>query len=186
MKSQGWATKEKLDYSAISNGPAPLEPGVYKAKILEANAQATKKNDPMLVLSVQILEDKDGNKVSSRFPVRDNFTFGKGLFRVAQLCSALDVSPPEDTGFETIEEFGRAVLDAGKGGVWVRVTTEPYTSKSGEEKLGNRIGRYLTDTQASQTTDDSAEAASSNGSNGTTTETPVRRPRLPVAETTVS
>lgn len=171
MKSNGWSQNERLDYTGVTTeGPAPLEAGLYKARITEAKPQPTKENKPMIKLTVQVFEDGEGNAIGKR-TVTDNMVLSQAaLFRVLILAKALDIEPLEETGLEAAEAFCRSVVKGAKNGVFVRLDQETYETKGGEERITNRVKRYLSPEQVAE--EASKKAAAGDGDDKPTQKRP--------------
>lgn len=166
---KGWTDNTKFNYDGVStDAPAPLEPGLYKARIASAEPHATKEGKPMIKLSVELFEDANGEALKPFRKVTDNVVLTQAaLFRVKILSEALDIEPLGGSSVEEAEDWCREIVKAAKEGVFTKVKHEKY-EKNGEEKTALRIDRYLNASKVA------AEAsAASNGASGAT----ARRPR---------
>ncbi len=173
MRATGWTTNETIDWAQAAKGPAPLPEGLYKARIASAKPQGTKsENKPMAVLELEFYQDAEGNEIKKR-KIKDFVLITQeAAFRVLQICSALEVSPPASNGTEEVEEFCRELVSAAKDGVYVRVKHETSTDKrTGEDRTDMRVARYLNPSQVSgsESTDDAPPPRRSRG-NGVSAE----------------
>jgi hypothetical protein len=174
---KGWTQNEKFNYDGVTtDAPAPLEPGLYKARITEATPQPTKEGKPMIKLTCEVFENENGDATPKR-KLTDNMVLSQAaLFRVKIIADALGIEPLADSSLESAEAFCRDIVDAAKAGVWVKVKTETYTRKGGDaenpadQRKAARVDRYLSE-------DKVAEAASTSKANGAGTATAARRPR---------
>lgn len=166
---KGWTSNNKFNYDGVStDAPAPLEPGLYKARIASAEPQATKEGKPMIKLTAELFEDADGNALKPFRKVVDNMVLTeKALFRVKILAEALDIEPIDSDAYDVVEAWCRDIVKAAKEGVFTKVKHEKY-EKNGEEKTALRIDRYLNASKVAA----EASSSSSNGAGSTT-----RRPR---------
>lgn len=166
---KGWTDNTKFNYDGVStDAPTPLEPGLYKARIVSAEPHPTKEGKPMIKLSVELFEDADGNALKPFRKITDNVVLTQAaLFRVKILSEALDIEALGDSSVEAAEEWCREIVKAAKEGVFTKVKHEKY-EKNGEEKTALRIDRYLNASKVAA----EASASAANGAGGT-----VRRPR---------
>lgn len=169
----GWTQKEKINYEGVStDAPAPLDPGLYRARITNAELQPTKKKEPMIKLTVEVFEDGEGNALKAKRKVFDNMVLSQAAaFRILILAKALEIDPLSENDTETTEEWCREIVKAAKEGVWVRIKHETYTSNDGEERTTMRVARYLNPADVKE------ENASNGKANGASEEAPTRRPR---------
>lgn len=170
---KGWTTNEKFgDWDKVTTTVAPPDPGLYRARFVSAEPQATKKAGlPALKLSLELFEDGDGNALERKRRLGDTLVLTQeAAWRIKLVCQALDISMPEDNSLESAEEFCKELITASKDGVFVRVKHRTYTAKNGEEAVAADVDRYLSDIEVSE--EGKTESASS--SNGAA---PARRPR---------
>jgi hypothetical protein len=173
MKANGWTNNDKFDYTGVTTeAPPPPEEGLYKAKITLAAPQPTKEGKPMLKLTVELFENGSGEALTPRRKITDNLVLSQAaLFRVKIVSEALDIEPLADSSLESAEQFCRDIVTASKSGVWVKVKHEPYTDKTGNERVAARIDRYMSDAKVAE----ESKASTSNGA--AAGGAPMRRPR---------
>lgn len=169
----------KFNYDGVdTKGPGPLDPGVYRAKITNAELKTSKAGNDMIVVDLEVFEDGQGNELPKRRKLTDRVVVTeKALFRVAILAEALGLANLEDDAEDTIKDWCEQVKTAGADGVWLRIAHEPYSAINDqgetETRQSMRVGRYLKTASVA----DSRTIGASSSSNGATSEAPMRRPR---------
>lgn len=173
MKQTGWTTNEKISYEGVTtDAPPPLEPGLYRARITEAKPQPTKEKKPMIKLTVEVFENDKGEALALKRKLTDNMVLTQAAaFRILILSKALGISPLEENSPDAAAAFCKEIVTAAKGGVWVRVKADEYTS-NGETKPTSRVDRYLSDEEVKE-----AAAKAAGGDDAPANGAPVRRPR---------
>jgi hypothetical protein len=165
----------KFSYEGVdTKGPAPLEPGVYRAKITNAELKTSKQGNDMIEVSLEVFEDGQGNELPKKRKLTDRVVVTeKALFRVAILAEALSIPNLEDDAEDTIKDWCEKIKEAGSDGVWMRLAHEPYQAINdqgeSETRQSMRVGRYLKTASV-------ADSRTIGASNGAATEAP-RRPR---------
>lgn len=101
--------------------PAQPQPGVYKARIVEAEPRESKKGLPTVQLTLQLLEglggatlmDPEGRPCADKIRYETISITQEAAFRVKQLCSSARIPPPESQVFGVIRDWVQTqVLDA--------------------------------------------------------------------------
>jgi hypothetical protein len=163
MSRTGWSSSEKIDWSQVSDkGPAPLDEGLYLAKLAKAEPQLSKKtNKPMIKLTVEVSATGDGEKLPKPRTIFDYCVLTQeAAFRVGNLTKALGLASLEDTGFETVSTLCKDAVGAAKSGVYVRIKHETRTDNNGEERIDMRIAKYLSEEQVKEAAEKSSDSDS--------------------------
>lgn len=136
MGYTGWKEDREIDWDKINkDAPAPLEPGIYKLEIAQAEAQASSKGDPMVRILLEAVETVEGDEVNRR-KVWDNLTFSDtAAFKAKQLFEALEIDPPGRTGFKVMKEWCKDLLGLE---IYAVLVTTTY-----EGKKNSKVQRYI-------------------------------------------
>jgi hypothetical protein len=112
--SEGWTDNETINWGDVDTAPpAPIDPGLYRATILEAEASPTSKGKPCIVLTLEVNEALEGQEIEGRSKQLkwQRIVFSAGaLFRAKQLAMAVGIEPPASTGYEAIGEWAEDLL----------------------------------------------------------------------------
>ena len=169
----GWATREALNYEGVSTeGPPPLDDGIYRVKIVEAEATTSKGGNPAIKYVVEALSAYDGSSVAGHYPkaYATNAVTAKTLFQVLRISQALGIDPPADSGYDTLCDFAEQML--GKE-CYARINQREY-----QGRVSNNLDRLMDDAKAA------SEASGGGGAPAEEPEqeaTPIRRGRRAVA-----
>lgn len=179
MKSAIWMSEEKFDYSQVTNsGPPPLEAGIYKCRVTKVDARESKgKNGeapkPFLSLTLEVLEDGEGNKLKTSRRVFDNlFATKEALWKVKQVSEALGIEPLGQLC--DADRYIEDLIRESKHGVFIEVVVEDFTNRAGQPDKRNAVKKWMTEEKAAEATS-TGSAATPSESNGTSTG--ARRPR---------
>lgn len=120
--------------AAASSGFTPLEPGTYRARLVEVEAkQAASSGNPMWVWKYEILDDK----YKGRFQWNNTVLTDKALWKVAESFSAFGV----DTDTDTDELIGCTVK--------LEVSQRVIQQGARQGQTGDNVDRVLPDDDAS-------------------------------------
>lgn len=162
MSRNGWTQSNDINWDDVpEGGPAPLEEGLYRAKIISAKPTPTKKEgNPMITLQLEVYEDSEGSKLKSpsgKDTTRKLFDYlplsQEAMFRVRFLCKAFDLDPKTalpNVKPETAAAFCKQLIELSKGGVYVRIKHETRQTPNDGERTDMKVGRYLSDEQVKQ------------------------------------
>jgi len=155
---QGWTQNDSFDNwdDVSSEAPKPLDPGIYNATIVKAEAAQTGKGKPAVKLEVSATGVFQGDELPTPRKLYDTkpITFeAQGL--VKNLCQAAGVEPPKGNGYEVVSAFADELVGLS---VIVKVKLESYV-KDGEKRTVARIDRYFTGDQAERAKNPEAVAA---------------------------
>lgn len=157
-QQKGWTTgsDEKVSWDDVSTEPpAPLEIGIYQATIEQAEPSPTKENKPAIKLVLTVSAAYGGAGIDPARKMFDNVTLTKeAAFRVKQLAAAAGVAPPASFGFEDVEAFCAALVDAQP--VWLKSKRSTW-----DGKVNHKVDRYLTEAQAGEAANGPSGEASS-------------------------
>ncbi len=170
MKQVGWVTNEKpLAWDQVStDAPPPLDPGIYKARIVSAKPAPTKtQNKPALALELEIFEDGSGTALDKPRKSRDTLVFTQAAqWRIKQVCEATGVDFPVDFELESATEYASGLLKV--DGFYLKMKQETFES-NGELRTKHSVDRYLKPTEVADS------ASKSNGASETAAPTRRRR-----------
>lgn len=117
--NQGWTDEESFDWDKVSDAPPPpLANGLYRGRIVKAEARPTTKEPKPSVnieFSVESLITADGELALDKpRKLFDTLVFSKdAAFRIKQLSKATNVNPPASSGFEPVKDFAAALVGVG-------------------------------------------------------------------------
>ena len=184
---KGWNSSNKFDYSNVTtDAPKPLDPGLYRARIVEAVPQPTKEGKPMIKLTSEVFQNENGDEIPKRKLIDNMVLSQAALFRVKIVAEALDIEPLGGDSLEETEEFCKNIVTAcrDQGGVWLKVVHRKETKKDGNPEDPNdqivraRIDRYLSEDAVKSTpAKKEASASKSNGAASEAAPAAERRPR---------
>lgn len=139
MAYKGWTDRENLDWNKIdATAPPRLDRDIYYGKIVSAEAKRTKTDKPSVAIRIEATTRYENEKLDKLRPLFDNLVFTQdGAFKAKQICEALGIDPPEDSGYKLVKAFADEIL--GKK-LWMLVGSRMY-----EGKKNNNIERYLQD-----------------------------------------
>ncbi len=154
MTQQGWTTQQDLNMDQVSTEPPPpLEAGIYRARVVEATPQPTKKGDPALRVVLQVFADIAGSEISPKRKIYQTAVLTQdAAFRVKQLAVAAGVEPPKTSGFDDASTFAAELTGA-------EVLCKTKQRQTPDGKTIADVDRFLTAEQAQQSTQAAAPAA---------------------------
>lgn len=167
---KGWTNNESFgDWSKVETTSAPPAPGLYKARVVQAEPAQTKTGKPSIKLTLELFEDGTGEELPRPRKVFDQLMLiPQAAWKIKLVCDALNATPPENNGYEAAEDFSKELV-AAKEGCFVKIKHEDYEDRNGNARTSARVDRYLTESEVS----DSATTTKSNG----VSEPAARRPR---------
>jgi len=154
MSDQRWATSEDLDWDAIPDGPPPpLEDGIYRAVIGQADPQPTAKERKPAISVQLIVKQRHGSDEELNRRVFDTVVLTKeAAFRAKQLAKATQAELPRNTGYEAVSEFASSLVGSE---VWIRTRQQTYNGR-----VNPRVDLYISEDKLAEVLGNGSGAAS--------------------------
>jgi hypothetical protein len=145
QENQSWTEDQSFgNWDEVSTeGPAPLEPGVYSGEIVRAEPKLSKAGKPMIELELYVTRRLD-QPADIKRRAFDRISLVESVkFRIKQLCNSTGVRPPASTSRTVIDEFCQCLQG--------QAFFAKFHQKEYLEKLNHSVERYLSPDEARKT-----------------------------------
>lgn len=142
--TKGWTSRTAIDLTGVSKGPPPpMNDGIYKASVVKAEPQETKKGKAAFVCDLKATECLTGQSLEGVSPMLRFETVSEDApFRLKQLCESAQIDPPTTWGFDDITEFCKSLVGCE---AIVKAKQSTYNGKTNA-----KVDAYLTQAEADE------------------------------------
>jgi hypothetical protein len=170
---------EETNWDEVSDKPAPLKPGVYRAQTVSATAEESKKGNMMVVHELELL-NRYGDDTHIGYKRKDYIALTeKTKGKIKNVMRGLGCPPPRNSFLDGVEAWAQAIESFGANGFWVLLGEESY-EKDGQTFQSTKVKRYVPEAELEEAVARAAlaEATSSGASaNGTSSASTGRKSR---------